>query len=112
MATSDKTKEQLISELTELRQQISKLEQSETEHKRVEEELRKTKEYLDNVIESSLDCILVTDREGHITIANKAFLNLLGHTSEEIIGKHTVELSPTEEGTYKSTTGESVEIGK
>ena len=113
MSTSDKTKEQLISELAELRQQTSKLEQSETEHKRVEEELRKTKEYLDNVIESSLDCILVTDSEGHITIANKAFLNLLGgYTSEEIIGKHTVEFSPTEEGTYESTTGESVEIGK
>ncbi len=113
MSTSDKAKEQLISELAELRQQISKLEQSETEHKRVEEELRKTKEYLDNVIESSLDCILVTDSEGHITIANKAFLNLLGgYTSEEIIGRHTVEFSPTEEGTYESTTGESVEIGK
>ncbi|MBW1839832.1 MAG: PAS domain S-box protein, partial [Deltaproteobacteria bacterium] len=83
-----------------------------TERMQADEELRKTKEYLDNIIESSLDCILVTDREGHITIANKAFLNLLGHTSEEIIGKHTVELSPTEEGTYKSTTGESVEIGK
>jgi hypothetical protein len=113
MSTSDKTKEQLISELAELRQQISKLEQSETEHKRVEEELKKTKEYLDNVIESSLDCILVTNSAGHITIANKAFLNLLGgYTSEEIIGKHTVGFSPTEEGTYESTTGESVEIGK
>jgi hypothetical protein len=41
MAISDETKEQLISKLAELRQQISKLEQSETGRKQVEEELQK-----------------------------------------------------------------------
>jgi len=83
-----------------------------TERKRAMEELKQTKAYLDNVIESSLDSIVVSDSIGHITRANKFFLELLGYQGEEVIGKHIAEFSPTEEGTYESTTGKLVEIDK
>jgi len=77
-----------------------------------EEKLRRAKEYLDNVIESSLDSIIITDRKGYVTRANKAFLELLDCEEEKIIGKHMSEFSPTEEGVYESTTRTLVEIDK
>jgi len=105
-----KTKEQPISELSKLRQRITELEGSEAERMQAEKELRKTKNYLHNIIESSLDGIVVSDNLGKVTRANKSFLKLIGFEEEEIIGKHMMELTVTEEGTYESTTGELVEI--
>jgi PAS domain-containing protein len=75
-----------------------------------DEELRKTKDYLDNVIESSLDAILVSDNMGYLTRVNSSFLKLIGYNEEELIGKHVSEFTPYEEGVYHSTTGEMVEI--
>jgi PAS domain S-box-containing protein len=83
-----------------------------TERKRAEEELSKTKDHLDNIIESSLDSIIISDDKGKITRVNKAFLELLGYEKEEVIGKNTVELTPVEAGSYEATTGEPVEIGE
>jgi PAS domain S-box-containing protein len=78
--------------------------------KRASEELVKTKDHLDNIIESSLDCIVVTDEKGYIIRANKSFIKLLDYKEEEVLGKHIAELAPTTKGTYKSTTGEMIEI--
>jgi prefoldin subunit 5 len=44
MRDTDKTKEQLISELAEIRQRVAELEASETERQRVEEELEESEE--------------------------------------------------------------------
>jgi signal transduction histidine kinase len=75
-----------------------------------EEEIKKTKDYLDNIIESSIDSIIVSDREGGITRFNKAFLKLTGYMEGEVIGKKFYDFIPSEPGTYESTTGELVEI--
>jgi PAS domain S-box-containing protein len=81
-----------------------------TERKESEEELRNTRDYLENIIDSSIDSITISDSTGNITRVNKAFCTLLGYEEGELIGKHTMELSITEEGTYESTAGEVVEI--
>jgi len=96
MEDRDKTKEQLISELVELR----------------EVELRETKDFLDNIIDSSLDSIIITDAKGCITRTNRSFLQVLDCEEETISGKYMGELSPQKEGIYESTTGEFVEINK
>jgi PAS domain S-box-containing protein len=83
-----------------------------TERKLTEREVIKTKEYLDNVIESSLDPIVITDNKGYLVRANKSFLKLLGCEEEEAKGKHIAEFSPLKEGNYESTTGELVEINE
>jgi PAS domain S-box-containing protein len=83
-----------------------------TERKQDEEQLRETKEYLDNIINSSLDAIIVADSTGNITRANESFLQLIGYQLGEIKGMHVMELSITEEGQYESTTGEIVTIGE
>ena len=81
-----------------------------TEHKRAENELQATKDFLDNIIESSLDSIVISDESGYIRRTNKAFLALLGMREEEVLGKHLIECSPLEKGKYQSTTGEMIQI--
>ena len=74
------------------------------------ESLRELKDYLENIIRSSLDCIVVSDSTGSIMRINKSFLELIGVTEEEVIGRHIYTFSPTEKGTYDSIAGEPVEI--
>ena len=78
----------------------------------VEEEIKETKDHLDNIIESSLDGIIVSDSMGNVIRVNKSFLALVGFEEEEVIGKHIRELSITNMRTYESTTGEMVEINE
>jgi len=80
------------------------------ERKKAEEDLISTRDFLDNVIESSLDSIVITDNSGHVTRTNRSFQKLLGMPEKDITGKLMAELSPTEQGRYESTTGEPVEI--
>ena len=75
-------------------------------------ELQQAKDYLDNIIDNSLDAIVISDPMGHITRANESFLKLRGYKEEEIIGKHITDFSVTKEGTYESTSGELIEIDK
>jgi len=82
-----------------------------SERKRAQKALEEARDFLDNIIESSLDPIVITDGEGHITRSNSAFLKLLGvEKQDQIIGQHIMTFSPDKEGKYETTTGECVEI--
>lgn len=109
MQDEAKTKTQLIKELRDARKQISQLELLSTRRTRLEKELINTKDYLDNIIETSSSPIIISDREGFITRVNKSFLEIIGQKREKVIGKHTEDLAP-KHGSYKSTTGERLEI--
>jgi PAS domain S-box-containing protein len=66
-----------------------------TERKRIENELREANEFFLNLIESSVDGIMVTDMKGNIIIFNKGAEVLTGHTAEEVIGKvHITQIYP------------------
>ena len=82
-----------------------------TESTRAEGELSRTRDHLDNIIESSLDCIVVSDNTGNVVRVNQAFLSRFGYTNEEVIGKHVMEFAPAEEGVYRSSTGELINPG-
>jgi PAS domain S-box-containing protein len=93
MKDKDKTKEQLINELAELRQRIAELEASETEHKRVQEALRESEEKLRHLFESVTDGIFAMDLNGAYTEFNQRILEMHGLSSkEEILGKSSFEL--------------------
>lgn len=49
-------------------------------------ELRQTKEYLENLIESCVDAIISLDTRGNIQFCNRWTENLLGHPVNEILG--------------------------
>jgi PAS domain S-box-containing protein len=55
--------------------------------KEATEELRKTYLFQKNLIQSSIDGIIATDREGIITLFNKGAEEILGYSSEEVVGK-------------------------
>jgi len=83
-----------------------------TARRQAEEKLRESRDYLENIIESSLDSIVVTDEKGYLTTTNNAFLRLCGFSKAEVVGKHISKFSPMNEGTYESTTGELIEINE
>jgi PAS domain S-box-containing protein len=81
-----------------------------TEHKSVQDELKETKDYSENIIESSLDAIVVSDSKGYILKANRAFMEMIGYTEGEVLAKHITEFSIDKSGNYESTTGEIVSL--
>jgi PAS domain S-box-containing protein len=58
-----------------------------TRQAQVEEALRETKEYLDNLITYANAPIIVWDPHYHITVFNRAFEHLTGRKAKEVLGK-------------------------
>ncbi|HAX97369.1 MAG TPA: hypothetical protein DCY12_00355 [Candidatus Atribacteria bacterium] len=59
-----------------------------TERKRLEWELIETKDYLENILESSADGIITTDQKGIVTYVNRGFEEILQEKKEKLIGSH------------------------
>jgi two-component system NtrC family sensor kinase len=56
----------------------------------MERELKEANEFFMNLIESSVDGIIVTKMNGEILIFNKGAENILGYKSEEVVGKMNI----------------------
>jgi PAS domain S-box-containing protein len=65
-----------------------------TEKKTAESELNETRNFLESVIESSMDSILVCDPQGTILSVNTAVETLSGYRREELTGQHVSFLVP------------------
>jgi two-component system NtrC family sensor kinase len=61
-----------------------------TDRKRMERKLKEANEFLTNLIESSVDGIIVTDMKGDILIFNNGAENILGYKAEEVVGKMNI----------------------
>jgi PAS domain S-box-containing protein len=61
-----------------------------SDRKRMEKELREANEFLMNLIESSVDGIIVTNTRGDILIFNRGAENILGYEGEEVVGKMNI----------------------
>ncbi len=59
-----------------------------TQRKTLEKELRETKEFLENIMESSVDGIVTTNLKGKITYMNRAMEEMVQYAREEVLGKH------------------------
>jgi PAS domain S-box-containing protein len=73
MKDDEKTKEQLINELAELRQRIIELEAAEAEHKSLRE-----------LVELLPEIVYEVDLEGNVTFANRSGLAAFGYSKEDI----------------------------
>jgi len=61
-------------------------------------DLRESQSILGAIIEGSLDCIFLKDREGRYRVANSAMAQMMGKASvEEVIGKDDAEVFPLEQ---------------
>jgi PAS domain S-box-containing protein len=55
---------------------------------RLEKELKGSRNFMENIMASSIDAIVTTDSKGYITYANRALKELIGLRGHQIIGKH------------------------
>ncbi len=83
----DKSKEELATEVVQLRQRIAALEAAEIEHKQVEEALRKSEEKYRTVVEISPDGIAIAVKGRHV-FANESLAKMFGVSGpDELLGK-------------------------
>ncbi len=59
-----------------------------TVRKDLERQLTETKEFLENIMESSVDGILTTDLKGKLTYVNRAMEEMMQYKREEVLGTH------------------------
>ena len=76
----NKTKEELLHELTEIRKQLQELDASCTEDKHASETLR----YFEKAFETMQIGVTITDLEGAILYINPADLQMHGYTEDEL----------------------------
>ena len=61
-----------------------------TDRKRFEQELRQSRDYLENIFRVSPDAFMVTNADGYVVMANESVFDVYGYTPEEIIGQHVI----------------------
>ena len=67
------------------------------------EKMWEAQQNFENVLNNSVDAILICDNAGNIMMANRSFLRMLDYTNEEVIGKHIVEFTAYVEGGRERT---------
>lgn len=85
MKDENKTKQQLIDELVEMRRRITELETSEAQRKQVGQELRESEAKYSTLVEQSTDAVLIT-QDGVFQFVNKAVEEVYGYTVEQMTG--------------------------
>ncbi len=77
-----------------------------TDSKRMSEELRERRIYLENIMEYLPDAVVTQDAKGRILEWNPEAERLFGYTSDEVVGKKVDELvAPPDTKEFKETTG-------
>ena len=84
MKDKDKTDEQLINELLQMRRKIAELKAWEAERKRAEMELKQSEERYRSLVEDINDGYFIL-QDGKFVYFNQAFANLFGGTEEVIL---------------------------
>ena len=92
MKDEDKTKEQLIKELKRARKRIAELEALEAEFKGEGEKRAAAIKMAVDMIENIPAGVVITDLEGTIIDINRAAVEQIGYTREDLIGKTPLEV--------------------
>ncbi|MEN4006391.1 MAG: PAS domain S-box protein [Methanobacterium sp.] len=90
MKDEDKTKEQLINELENLRQRIAELEKVETRRKKVEKVLKEPEACYNTIFENTGTAMVIIEEDEKISLVNTEFEKLSGYSKEELEGKKSL----------------------
>ena len=103
MKDQDKTKEQLINELAEMRRRMAELEASEPERKGTGEALMESEERFRDLYENAPNAYFSVGAEGLIRRCNKRAEKLLGYAKKELVGRPVFDLyADTPQGKEKA----------
>lgn len=105
MDDAGKTREQLLAELAQLRQQVTALESAAVEQRRIEQRLKKEAQVSDEalqkseatgraLLESASEGIVLIDASGRITLINAAAERMFGYDRSELLGQPLEVLLP------------------
>jgi len=86
MSHTDKTKDQLLEELTKLHQRVVKLEAAEVEHQQVVEALRQAEEQYRSLVERASDAIIIIQNEKTV-YRNPMYEKVLGYSVTETMDR-------------------------
>ena len=112
MKDKDKTREQLINELAELRQQVAEPEALETEHRLAEEKIKQNQKELETLLDSLPEIVFYKDTRDRLLRCNKGFTIALGMSRDEVLGKTTDDLFPEHAENMKRDDREIIESGQ
>ncbi len=87
MKDEDKTSEQLIAELSEMRKKVSDLEFTEKKRKKTEDALLAARIHLERIVNGMHEGMLVISPGYHVLDANERFYEMTGKTLQQVIGK-------------------------
>jgi len=76
---------------------MSGINQDITEQKQADETIRRSKEFLNKIIDTIGDPIYVKDREHRLVLINDAACAIFGHSRDEMLGQTGYDLFPTRE---------------
>jgi PAS domain S-box-containing protein len=68
-----------------------------SDRKQAQQQIKITKDFLENIINSASDPILVKNAEHRFAFVNNAFCKFIGHSKEELIGKSDYDFFPPKE---------------
>ena len=94
MRDQEKTREQLLDEILELRRQVADCQASDSQHQQAEAALRENQTQIQSIISSALDAIITLDEAQRIVLWNAAAEAMFGCLAAEAIGKHVNEFIP------------------
>ena len=95
MKDEEKTREELLDELNQMRSRLAELEQIDDERKRADEESRRATTFLDSIIENIPDMIFVKDaKDLRFLRFNRAGEELLGLSRDDLLGKNDYDFFP------------------
>ncbi len=97
MAQKDAAKEEPVTEIELLKKRIAELEESHSELRHAEDELRKQKQLYENIVNTSQAVVLVLDTKGRIVQFNPYMEQISGYRLEEVKGKDWFETFIPEE---------------
>ncbi len=95
MKDSDKTKEQLLEELRELRSQTGGRDDLKASLESTERALLESEERLRALSDASFEGIVIHDG-GRIVLANRAFVDTLGYDEDEVVGMYALDFTADE----------------
>lgn len=87
MSQTDKTKEQLRQEITQLRRQLAVLQASETDYKRAKITFWESQAQIASILDTANEGIISIDQSQRIILFNKGAERIFGYAADEIIGQ-------------------------